>query len=69
MSDADKVRKLLSVIECSQRKAAKMLDINERAMRRYCAGGQVPKYVLMALAYLAFQELKRIADVNMSEAE
>jgi|HubBroStandDraft_2_1064218.scaffolds.fasta_scaffold674890_3 hypothetical protein len=61
MTDADKVRKLLAMIGCSQRAAAKELDINERTMRRYCAGDPVPKYVLMALAYLAFQEAKSTA--------
>jgi hypothetical protein len=51
-SDADRVRALLARLGLGQREAARELDINERAMRGYCAGDKVPRYVLLALERL-----------------
>lgn len=49
-SDADRLRELLADAAISQRGAARELDIDERTMRRYCAGElPVPKVVWLAL--------------------
>lgn len=51
---ADQLRRLLDRAGLSQRGAAKALDINERTMRKYAAGGSpIPKTVELALLYLA----------------
>ena len=48
--------RLLDRAGFSQRGAAKALEINERTMRKYCAGdAKVPKTVELALLYLASQ--------------
>ena len=49
---ADRVRELLAQAGMGQRQAARELDINERAMRGYCAGDKVPRYVILALERL-----------------
>lgn len=47
------VRNALSVAGLSQRGAAKILEIDERTMRYYCAGTHpVPRAVQFALYYL-----------------
>ena len=51
-SDANKVRELIDRAGLSQRAAARELDINERAMRGYCAGDKVPRVVILALERL-----------------
>lgn len=51
-TEADRVRALLARLGLGQREAARELDINERAMRGYCAGDKVPRYVLLALERL-----------------
>jgi len=50
------LQRLLDRAGISQRGAAKTLDINERTMRKYCAGDSpIPKTVELALLYLASQ--------------
>jgi DNA transposition AAA+ family ATPase len=50
MTDAAKLRKLLDDAGLSQRGAARELGIDERTMRRYCAGElPVPRVVWLAL--------------------
>lgn len=49
-SDADRLRATLDAAGLSQRGAARALDIDERTMRRYCAGElPVPRLVWLAL--------------------
>lgn len=52
MTDADRIRAMLAAAGLSQRAAARALDIDERTMRRYCAGIHVPRVVLLALERL-----------------
>ena len=50
MTDAARLRRLLETVELSQRGAARAIDIDERTMRRYCAGElPVPRLVWLAL--------------------
>jgi hypothetical protein len=49
---ADQVRELLSRAALGQREAARELEIDERTMRGYCAGDDVPKIVILALERL-----------------
>jgi transcriptional regulator with XRE-family HTH domain len=50
VSDADLIRARLQAAELSQREAARLLGIDERAMRRYCAGSApVPPLLFLAL--------------------
>jgi hypothetical protein len=51
-TDADRVRELLKQAYLGQREAARELELNERAMRGYCAGEKVPRYVILALERL-----------------
>lgn len=54
MTDADRVRDLLARAGVSQRGAARYLEIDQRTLRRYCAGdADVPQVVMMALEHLA----------------
>ena len=56
MTDADKIRAQLDKCGLSQRGAARELDLDERTMRRYCAGDlPVPRVVDYALRWLAAQ--------------
>jgi plasmid maintenance system antidote protein VapI len=51
------LQRLLDRIGLSQRGAAKALEINERTMRKYCAGDSpVPKPVELAILYLVHQQ-------------
>jgi len=53
MLNATELRDLLGRANLSQRGAAKVLDIDERTMRRYCAGQiQTPVVVELALKHL-----------------
>lgn len=49
------IRELLDRGGLSQREAARQLGINERTMRRYCAGAPVPRYIRFALLWLVQQ--------------
>jgi plasmid maintenance system antidote protein VapI len=54
MTDAERLRAKLAEAGLSQRGAARLLEIDERTMRRYCAGEYpVPKVVWLALERLA----------------
>lgn len=49
----DQLRKLLDKAGLSQRGAARQLDIDERTMRRYCAGEMpLPRTVEYALRWI-----------------
>lgn len=50
---ATQLRALLDKAGLSQRGAAKQLGIDERTMRRYCAGETMPRTVEYALRWLA----------------
>jgi plasmid maintenance system antidote protein VapI len=51
--DIKRLRALLERLELSQRAAAMQLDIDERSMRRYCAGDrEIPRLVFLALERL-----------------
>jgi hypothetical protein len=52
------LRKLLDSVGMTQRGAARALDINERTMRRYCAGEPIPKVVEYALMWITFDLVK-----------
>lgn len=50
------LQRLLDTAEMSQRGTAKELKINERTMRRYCAGDQpVPRVVELAVKHLILE--------------
>lgn len=52
-TDADRITELLNAAGLSQRGASRELEINERTMRRYCAGDSpVPRVVFLALERL-----------------
>lgn len=53
MTDADRIRAKLTALGLSQRGAARLLGIDERTMRRYCAGDPVPRVIWLALEALA----------------
>lgn len=56
MTPADKIRAQLDACGLSQRGAARALDLDERTIRRYCAGHEdypVPLTVTYALEWLA----------------
>ncbi len=54
MTDADKIRVLLAKAGLSQRGAGRELGVDERTMRRYCAGDSpVPRAIILALTHLA----------------
>jgi hypothetical protein len=55
-TQANQLRALLAKLYLSQRGAAKLLDIDERTMRRYCAGDRVPRVVFLALERLMDME-------------
>lgn len=54
MTDADRLREQLARLGLSQRGLARLLELDERIVRRWCAGeGPVPKLVWLALEALA----------------
>ena len=48
-------RAALALAGLTQRGAARALEINERTVRRYCAGYPVPRVVWLALERLALK--------------
>lgn len=60
-SEADRVRELIERAGLSQRAASRELEINERAMRGYCAGDKVPRVIILAL--------ERLLDLQRQVAE
>lgn len=60
MTPADKLRSALADLKLGQREAARILGIEERTMRRYCADQlDIPPAVFLALDAL---KSKRAAD-------
>jgi ribosome-binding protein aMBF1 (putative translation factor) len=59
MTDADKLRDQLARLGISQRGLARELDLDERTVRRYCAGElPVPRVVWLSLEALASRSPK-----------
>jgi hypothetical protein len=53
---AGQIKKVLAKAALSQRGAAKLLEINERTMRRYVSGEQpIPRVVEYALLWISYQ--------------
>lgn len=49
-TDQQQVRTMLAKLNLSQRAAARALEVNERTMRRWCAGpNKVPRRIILAL--------------------
>jgi transcriptional regulator with XRE-family HTH domain len=66
-TDADRLRDLLKRAGLSQRAAARLLNIEERTMREWCAGqGEVPASVFRALSprLTHTENLQRLIDLN-----
>lgn len=62
LTDADLIRELLEALGISQRKAARQLGVDTRAMRYYCAGKlPVPETVLLGLRELRAAAARREA--------
>ena len=56
MTDADRLRHRLTALGLTQRGLARQLDVDERTVRRYCAGDvAVPRVVWLALDALTAQ--------------
>jgi hypothetical protein len=56
-TDATRLRELIARAGLGQRAAAEALGVNERVMRRYCAGKlPVPRVVLLAASALPAME-------------
>lgn len=54
--ETDKLRELLARLKLGQRKAAKLLEVDEREFRRMCAGTRsIPRTVMLALEHLVNQ--------------
>jgi hypothetical protein len=52
---ATELRETLTRAQLTQRGAARVLNINDRTMRRYCAGDQaIPPTIEYSVLYLAF---------------
>jgi DNA-binding transcriptional regulator YiaG len=50
MTDADRLRDTLARLQLSQRGLARALDLDERIVRRWCAGqDRVPRVVWLAI--------------------
>lgn len=52
-TDADKIREAITRLGTTQRGLAAMLEVDERTMRRYCAG----EYPVPAIVWLAIEAL------------
>jgi len=60
MTDADKLRARLATLGLTQRGAARALNIDERTMRRYCAGTHpIPQVIWLALDGLGKQRIRK----------
>jgi hypothetical protein len=62
-----RVRELLRAAGLSPRAAARELEIDELAMRGYCTGKAVPRYMMLAIERLV--ELRRIKVYFITEAQ
>ncbi len=52
MTDADRLRDAIARLGLSQRGLARELNIDERVVRRWCAGETVPQIVWLAIETL-----------------
>jgi transcriptional regulator with XRE-family HTH domain len=71
-TDADRLRAVLKRAELSQRAAARLLDIEERTMRQWCAGqGKPPASVYRALdpRLTHTENLRRMVESNEKTIE
>jgi transcriptional regulator with XRE-family HTH domain len=72
LTDADRLRALLERAGLSQRAAARLLNIEERTMRQWCAGqGKPPASVFRALSprLTHTENLRRLIESNESTIE
>lgn len=53
------LQRLIDSVRFTQRETARLLDINERSMRRYIASAEVPKVVELAVRQLIAIEKER----------
>lgn len=67
--EASELRELLTRHNLTQRGAAGMLNINERTMRRYCAGIPIPVVVELALRYLCERPASKQEVLSCHEKE
>jgi transcriptional regulator with XRE-family HTH domain len=71
-TDADRLRALLKRANLSQRAAARLLDVEERTMRQWCAGqGRPPESVFRALnpRLMHAENLRRMIESNVKTIE
>jgi hypothetical protein len=62
LDDANRIRNALYDLHLSQRAAARLLDLDDRMMRYYCAGEfPVPRMVWLALEALGNRYLQAVA--------
>jgi hypothetical protein len=66
-SDAERVRELLRRAGLNVRAAARELEIDDLAMRGYCTGRSVPRYLMLAIERIA--ELQRFKVYHITKAE
>jgi hypothetical protein len=66
-TDNARVRDLLRAAGLSPRAAARELEIDELAMRGYCTGKAVPRYLMLAIERLA--DLRRMKVYHITQAE
>jgi transcriptional regulator with XRE-family HTH domain len=67
-SDAQRVRELLRRAGLSLQAAARELEIDERAMRGYCTGRRVPRYLLLAIERLADLGRTKVYHITTTES-
>jgi hypothetical protein len=65
--DGQRVRELLRRAALSPQAAARELELDERAVRGYCTGKPVPRYVTLAIERLA--ELRTITVYHIAKAD
>jgi transcriptional regulator with XRE-family HTH domain len=71
-TDADRLRALLKLANLSQRAAARLLDVEERTMRQWCAGqGRPPESIFRALnpRLMHAENLRRMIESNVKTIE
>jgi hypothetical protein len=66
-TDNARVRDLLRAAGLSPRAAARELEIDELAMRGYCTGKAVPRYLILAIERLV--DLRRMKVYHITQAE
>ena len=66
-ADNARVRELLRAAGLSPRAAARELEIDELAMRGYCTGKAVPRYMMLAIERLV--DLRRMKVYHITQAE